>query len=122
MRQIDKVIHQPLRLRLMACLAALGPGEQVDFTYLRDAMQATDGNLGAHLQKLEEAGYIEVEKTFVARKPRTFVSASDRGRAAFADHVAALKGIIETGAQQTEAVESPSRSRKVARKRKWKSD
>ena len=68
MPQIDKLIHQPLRLRLMACLVALESSEQVEFTYLRDAMQATDGNLGAHLQKLEEAGYIEVEKTRCRRR------------------------------------------------------
>jgi len=108
MPKLDKVIHQPLRLRVMASLVALAPNEQVDFTYLRDAMQATDGNLGAHLQKLEEAGYIEVEKTFVARKPRTFVLASDRGRAAFTDHVAALRGIIETGTREVEGIESSS--------------
>ncbi len=95
MAGIDKVIHQPVRLRVMASLITLDPKEQVDFTYLRDVLKVTDGNLGAHLQKLEEARYIKIEKTFVARKPRTFISASAKGRAAFAEHVASLKQIIE---------------------------
>ena len=95
MPDIDMTIHQPVRLRIMALLVALEFKEQVDFTYLRGALQATDGNLGAHLQKLEEAGYVDVEKTYVARKPRTFISATAKGRDAFAQHVAALKKIIE---------------------------
>ncbi len=94
MADIDKIIHQPVRLRIMAFLVALESKEQVDFTYLRGALQVTNGNLGAHLLKLEEAGYIDVEKTYVARKPRTFVSASDKGRAAFAEHVSALEQIL----------------------------
>ena len=94
MSELDKIIHQPVRLRIMASLVTLDPQEQVDFTYLRDLLQVTDGNLGAHLRKLEEAGYINVEKTFVARKPRTFVSVSVRGRSAFDDHVATLERIL----------------------------
>ncbi len=94
MSEIDKIIHQPVRLRIMASLVTLDPHEQVDFTYLRDLLEVTDGNLGAHLRKLEEASYINVEKTFVARKPRTFVSATAKGRSAFHDHVQALEGIL----------------------------
>ena len=55
----------------------------------------TDGNLGAHLQTLEEAGYVKIEKTFVARKPRTFVRASARGRGRFEEHVEALRKICQ---------------------------
>ena len=95
MSGIDKVIHQPVRLRIMASLVTIEPKEQVEFTHLRDLLIVTDGNLGAHLQKLEETGYIRVEKTFVGRKPRTFLSASVKGRIAFHDHVEALKQIIE---------------------------
>ena len=94
MSEIDKVIHQPVRLRIMASLVTLESKEQVDFTYLRDLLQVTDGNLGAHLRKLEEAGYIKVEKTFMARKPRTFVSATAKGRSAFHGHVAILEAIL----------------------------
>jgi DNA-binding MarR family transcriptional regulator len=92
---IDPVIHQPVRLRIMAALVTLEPREQVEFTYLRDMLKVTDGNLGAHLQKLEEAGHIKVEKTYVLRKPRTFISATARGRSAFQSHVAALTRILE---------------------------
>ena len=95
MSGIDKVIHEPVRLRVMASLVTVDRKEQIDFTYLRDLLKVTDGNLGAHLQRLEEAGYIEVQKTFVGRKPRTFISATLKGRDAFAHHVAALKQIIE---------------------------
>jgi DNA-binding PadR family transcriptional regulator len=56
----------------------------------------TDGNLGAHLRKLEEAGYIAVNKTFVERKPRTFIIATDLGRRVFQEHVAALESILKS--------------------------
>jgi len=94
MSQLNEVIHQPVRLQIMAALVTLEPGEQVDFSYLRKLLNLTDGNLGAHLAKLEDAGYIKIEKTFIARKPRTFVIAKGKGRDAFADHIAALKQII----------------------------
>ena len=91
----DDVIHQPVRLRVMAALTALGPDEDgLDFTRLKGLTGATDGNLGAHLDQLARAGYVEVTKAFVARRPRTTVKASPRGRAAFARHVAFLKAII----------------------------
>ena len=71
MAKLNETIHQPVRLRIMAALVTLGPNEEVDFTYLRDLLEVTDGNLGAHLRKLEEAGYIAVNKAFVERKPHT---------------------------------------------------
>jgi DNA-binding MarR family transcriptional regulator len=74
---------------------ALDAGEQVDFVYLRKILKLTDGNLGAHLSKLEDAGYIKIEKTFIARKPRTFISVTGKGRDAFGQHIAALEKIIE---------------------------
>ena len=101
MPELDKIIHQPVRLRIMASLVTLDSQEQVDFTYLRDLLEVTDGNLGAHLRKLEEAGYINVEKTFVARKPRTFVSVTAKGRSAFDDHVQALDRIIQAADKPT---------------------
>ena len=95
MAELNEIIHQPVRLRVMAALTTLGADNQMDFTTLRDLLEVTDGNLGAHLRKLEEAGYITVEKTFVERKPRTFVSATGEGRRAFRAHVAALEDIIQ---------------------------
>jgi DNA-binding MarR family transcriptional regulator len=95
MPELDSVIHQPVRLQIMAALTHLGPREQVDFTFLKTKLALTDGNLGAHLVTLEQAGYIAVEKTFVARKPKTFVAATAAGRRAFAGHVAALTAILK---------------------------
>ncbi len=94
MAKLDNIIHQPARLQIMASLLALDPGEQVDFVYLRKILDLTDGNLGAHLAKLENAGYVKTEKTFIARKPRTFIKATGKGRDAFDEHTAALKKII----------------------------
>ena len=98
MAELDPVIHQPVRLRLMAALAALRDVDSVEFTFLRDLLGLTDGNLGAHLRKLEEEGYIILEKTFVDRKPKTYASLSAKGRDAFRQHVAALKEILKSGA------------------------
>lgn len=94
MRKLDETIHQPIRLQLMAALIALRPEEQMEFAWLRDLLEVTDGNLGAHLVKLENAGYIAVDKTFVGRRPKTYLSATDKGRSAFREHVAALKEIM----------------------------
>jgi len=91
---LDEIIHQPARLRLMAALAALREADGADFVYLRDLLSLSDGNLGAHLKRLEEAGYIAVEKAFVERKPRTFVKATQKGRESYAAHLAALEEII----------------------------
>ena len=95
MVELNETIHQPVRLRIMASLVTLGPDDEVEFTYLRDLLEVTDGNLGAHLRKLEEADYIALNKLFVERKPRTFVSATKNGRIVFDDHVEALESIIK---------------------------
>lgn len=93
MAEIDRIIHAPARLRIMAALAALAPRTQLDFTTLGRSLGLTDGNLGAHLQTLEEAGYIKVEKNFVDRKPRTHLSITAKGRERFDEHVLALREI-----------------------------
>ena len=94
MADLDPVIHQPVRLRIMASLASLHETESAEFTFLRDLLGLTDGNLGAHVRKLEEEGYLHVEKVFVERKPRTFIALSNKGRKAFKEHVAALESIL----------------------------
>jgi len=96
MAELNETIHQPVRLRIMATLVTLEQNDEVDFIYLRDLLDVTDGNLGAHLRKLEEAGYIAVNKTFVDRKPRTYVSATSKGRRVFQEHVAALESILKS--------------------------
>lgn len=91
----DEVIHQSLRLRIMATLNALPNADKVEFTRLRAILDATDGNLGAHLTTLEGAGYVTVEKDFVSRKPRTRVAITARGRNAFTRHVNYLRSLLD---------------------------
>lgn len=97
MAELNETIHQTVRLRIMAVLVTLEPEAEVDFSYLRSLLDVTDGNLGAHLRKLEEAGYILVNKSFVDRKPRTFISATPEGRKVFKEHVQALESILKNG-------------------------
>lgn len=81
-QQLDDVIHSRIRLAIMAILAAV---EDADFTYLRDKTGATDGNLGAHLRKLEDAGYVSVKKLFVDRKPVSRYGLTPGGRRAWTE-------------------------------------
>ncbi|MEZ6072211.1 MAG: transcriptional regulator [Pirellulales bacterium] len=94
MSKLDPLIHQETRLRLMAVLVDADDGDWVSFVALKDELKLTDGNLGAQIQKLEDAGYVKVKKTFVARRPRTLLQATSRGRAAFVAHREALKEIL----------------------------
>ena len=94
MDQPDSIIHQPVRLKIMAALKALPPAEQIEFVRLKKIVGATEGNLGAHIQTLDEAGYVTVEKDFADNRPRTRVRLSKNGRRAFEDYVSYLKGIL----------------------------
>jgi DNA-binding MarR family transcriptional regulator len=91
----DEIIHQQTRLRIMATLNALADRERVEFGRLKGIVRATDGNLGAHLTTLENAGYIAIEKDFVGKKPRTRVALTRAGRKAFARHVTYLRDILD---------------------------
>lgn len=97
MEQPDAVIHQPVRLKIVAALKPLPETEQLEFVRLKAIVGATEGNLGAHITTLEDAGYVEVEKDFAGKKPRTRVRLSKAGRRAFEDYVAYLRDIIATG-------------------------
>lgn len=79
----------------MAALKALPVMESIEFVRLRRIVDATEGNLGSHIQTLEQAGYIAVEKDFADNKPRTRIKLTKQGRRAFEDYVAYLRGIIE---------------------------
>jgi DNA-binding MarR family transcriptional regulator len=92
--ELDDIIHQPLRLRIMAALNALQSGVGLEFSRLKKLTGATDGNLGAHIETLSKAGYVTVDKAFVGKKPQTTVTATATGRGAFARHVAMLQEII----------------------------
>jgi DNA-binding MarR family transcriptional regulator len=95
MDQPDPTIHQPVRLKIMAALKPLPPGEMLEFMRLKTIAGATEGNLGAHITTLENAGYVNVEKDFAAKRPRTRVALSKAGRRAFEDYVAYLRDIID---------------------------
>ncbi len=83
MLDVDRLIHEPARLAIMAVLAAC---ETADFKYLRGATGLTQGNLSVHLAKLEGAGYLTIEKRFVDKKPNTLCRLTTSGRAAFDDY------------------------------------
>lgn len=87
-KKLDPLLHSELRLAVMSLLVSC---EEADFVYLRENTGATAGNLSVQLDKLSEAGYIETEKGFSGKKPRTVCRMTDKGRAAFADYVEALK-------------------------------
>ena len=88
---IDEVIHGRMRLGVMAYLAGAGTA---DWGELKARLQATDGNLSVHLRKLEEAGYVALEKSFVGRKPLTRVALTERGRAAFVAYLDAMARLV----------------------------
>jgi len=90
-QRLDDTVHQRVRLGILAVLAE---ADRADFTYLRDQLGLTDGNLSRHLQVLEDAGYLRLHRSFEGRRPRTWVSATRAGRAALAAEVAALRQLI----------------------------
>lgn len=96
MEQPDPVIHQAVRLKIMAALKVLPSGDPIEFVRLKSLIGATEGNLGAHITTLEEAGYVAVEKDFVAKRPRTRIGLTKAGRRAFEDYVEYLREIIST--------------------------
>ena len=89
--RIDEVIHGRIRLGIMVYLA---DAETADFTELKTALEATQGNLSVHLKKLEEAGYVAIAKSFVNNKPLTRVSITPEGRKAFAAYLEAIGALI----------------------------
>jgi DNA-binding MarR family transcriptional regulator len=97
MDQPNAIIHQPIRLKIMAALKALPEHEMLEFVRLKTIVGATEGNLGAHITTLEEAGYVRVEKDFAGKRPRTRVMLTKDGRRAFDDYVADLRAIIDGG-------------------------
>lgn len=91
----DEVIHQSTRLKMTATLNALDPGEMMEFGKLKSILGATDGNMATHLGALEKAGYVEMVKDYVGKKPRTRIELTAQGRAAFKRHVAYLKTLLD---------------------------
>ncbi len=92
MTDLDRVIHEPARLRIVALLVG---AKEADFLWLLRETGLTKGNLSSHLAKLEEAGYVEIEKSFRGKIPLTIVRLSSPGRRAFQDYKRAMKGLLD---------------------------
>lgn len=91
MKELDPLLHSQLRLAVISILMNV---VEADFVYLREKTESTAGNLSVQIEKLSNAGYIEVEKGFSGRKPRTVCRITDKGRKAFEDYVDALRSYI----------------------------
>jgi DNA-binding MarR family transcriptional regulator len=91
----DELIHQSLRLKIMAALYAEREAGPLEFTRLKGLLQATDGNLDSHLSTLEKAGYVAVDKDFVGKRPRTRIGVTDAGASAFRRHIAYLRDVLD---------------------------
>lgn len=91
LKPLDPLLHSELRLAIISILIGV---EDADFVFLRKQTAATAGNLSVQIDKLSTAGYIEVEKSFVGRKPRTLCRITDKGREAFKEYVEAIKEYI----------------------------
>jgi DNA-binding MarR family transcriptional regulator len=93
---IDAVIHERVRLSIVSTLAV---APEMSFKELKDMLALTDGNLSAHSRTLEEAGYIEIEKSFRDRRPHTTMRLTQKGRDAFQRYLEMLRAIIDLGAK-----------------------
>ena len=91
---LDPLIHVPTRLKIVATLAALPEGDTLTFTRLQNMIGLTPGNLTIHLGKLEDAGYIRVEKTKNDGTPTTTLALTGRGRAALSAYTKALRDLL----------------------------
>ncbi|MDP4502367.1 MULTISPECIES: winged helix-turn-helix domain-containing protein [unclassified Nonomuraea] len=89
-KELDETIHAPVRFSIVAALAAV---DQADFRSLRDAIEISDSALSKQISTLEAAGYVKVRKTFVGKRPRSYLSLTPGGRAAFERHLRALQEI-----------------------------
>ncbi|MEO3811879.1 transcriptional regulator [Sphaerisporangium sp. B11E5] len=89
---LDPLIHTPVRLSIMAALAA---ADRVEFRFLRDTIEVSDSLLSKHMLTLEEAGYVKVEKVFISKKPGTWLSLTPEGRTAFQEYVSILETITK---------------------------
>lgn len=90
--EVDRLLHEPARLMIVTLLAAVA---EADFLYLLNETGLTKGNLSAHLTRLEQAGYVEVRKTFRGKIPQTLLRLTPAGQAAFAEYRKQLQGIIQ---------------------------
>lgn len=95
MSELDRMIHEPARLLIVALLHGV---READFLYLLRESDLTKGNLSSHLAKLEQAGYVEVEKTYRGKVPLTVLRLTETGRAAFEKYRASMAGLLGNAA------------------------
>lgn len=93
-RAIDDVIHGRVRLAIMTYLIS---NEAADFNELKRALETTQGNLGAHLRKLEDAKYVRIAKGYVGRKPHTRIEVTPKGRRAYLRYLDSIEKLLGTG-------------------------
>ena len=91
--EIDRVIHEPARLLLVATLFVV---ESADFLFLMNQTKLTRGNLSSHLSKLEAAGYVEIKKEFVEKIPRTLLRLTEEGRNAFMEYRHKMQQVLDS--------------------------
>lgn len=91
-QNINDVLHSRIRTAIMAVLVTV---DEAGFTFIREKINATDGNLSVHLKKLEDNNYISVDKKFINRKPVSIYKITDTGRRAFEDYIKILESIIK---------------------------
>jgi DNA-binding MarR family transcriptional regulator len=91
---LDPVIHAQARLRVMVALSALAAEDQITFPRLQQLLEMSAGNLSTHLRKLEDAGYLQITKTYQRRTPVTYVALTRTGRRALEDYTAALRRLL----------------------------
>jgi DNA-binding transcriptional ArsR family regulator len=97
---LDPLLHERGRLAIVSVLAAV---DRLTFTELRDQLGMTDGNLSVHLQKLEEKGYVAIDKQFVGRRPQTTSRLTRAGRQAFTRYLDHLETLVQRGRGQAGA-------------------
>jgi DNA-binding MarR family transcriptional regulator len=90
--QLDPLIHEKGRFRIMSMLAA---SSELSFTEMRDALNMTDGNLTTHIRTLQEAGYVSVTKSFQNKRPHTTCSLTSAGQKAFSSYITLLEQIVQ---------------------------
>jgi DNA-binding transcriptional ArsR family regulator len=105
MNELDRVIHEPARLTIIALLSS---AKEADFLYLLRQTGLTKGNLSTHLVKLEDAGYVDIEKTFRGKIPLTLVRLKSNGRAAFQSYRKSMKEILEPSRMRRVPVQLPT--------------
>lgn len=107
MPEIDRLVHEPVRLQALTLLANV---QEAEFSFLLRVLRLTNGNLSVHMRKLEEAGYVTVTKSFVGRVPKTNFAITDHGRQALQNYWQVLDQLRSGVSDAAESGKLPSRN------------